>query len=257
MSERDISLEMGQVERYRRFLKSDLWPGLGKYESDQRKKMPPPEKQKPIPDEAKLFDLIDSENLHSGEMPLIDVIRRRRSRRKYSEDPLTIDELSFLLWATQGISSAGGDQLRTVPSGGARHPFETYLVLNKVMGFDPGLYRYLPLDHKLCFIQADGEMNNRLAEACHGQGFIKTSAVAFIWTVIPYRSEWRYDVVAHKMIAIDAGHLCQNLYLSSESIGAGTCAIGAYDQAKMDSFLGVDGEDEFAIYVGSVGKLEA
>ncbi len=59
------------------------------------------------------------------------------------------------------------------------------------------------------------------------------------------------------MIAIDAGHLCQNLYLASESIGAGTCAIGAYDQAKMDSFLGVDGEDEFSIYVGSVGKLEA
>ncbi len=256
MSERDISLEMGRIERYRGFLKSDLWPELGKRESDQRKKIPPPEKQKPVPDEAKLFDLIDSENLASGEMPLIDVIRRRRSRRKYSEDPLTVDELSFLLWATQGMSTAGGDRLRTVPSGGARHPFETYIVLSKIVGFDPGLYRYLPLDHKLFFIEAGGEMNNRLAEACHGQSFIKTSAVAFIWTVIPYRSEWRYDVIAHKMIAIDAGHLCQNLYLASESIGAGTCAIGAYDQAKMDSFLGVDGEDEFAVYVGSVGKLE-
>jgi nitroreductase len=61
-------------------------------------------------------------------------------------------------------------------------------------------------------------------------------------------------VIAHKMIAIDAGHLCQNLYLASESIGAGTCAIGAYDQARMDAFLGVDGEEEFAVYVGSVGK---
>ena len=256
MSENKIRAEMGRVGRYRRFLKSDLWPELGRYESDQKKKIPPPEKQKPIPDEAKLFDLIDSENLTSGEMPLIDVIRRRRSRRKYSEDSLTIDELSFLLWATQGISAPGRDRLRTVPSGGARHPFETYLVISRVDGFERGLYRYLPLDHKLCFIRSDAEMTEKLAQACHGQSFIKDSALAFIWTAVPYRAEWRYDVIAHKMIAIDAGHLCQNLYLASESIGAGTCAIGAYDQAGMDTFLGVDGEDEFAVYVGSVGKQE-
>jgi len=76
----------------------------------------------------------------------------------------------------------------------------------------------------------------------------------FIWTTIPYRMEWRYSVVSHKIIALDAGHVCQNLYLACESIGCGTCAIGAYDQEKMDRFLGVDGEEEFAIYAAPVGR---
>ena len=76
----------------------------------------------------------------------------------------------------------------------------------------------------------------------------------FIWTTIPNRMEWRYSVVSHKIIALDAGHVCQNLYLACESIGCGTCAIGAYDQEKMDKFLGVDGEEEFAIYAAPVGR---
>ncbi|MBW2621851.1 MAG: SagB/ThcOx family dehydrogenase [Deltaproteobacteria bacterium] len=248
---------MGRIGRYRRFLKSDLWPELGRYETDQKKKIPSPEKQKPVPDEAQVFDLVAAEDLESGRMPLIEAMRSRRSRRKYSDESLTREELSFLLWSTQGISSPGRDRLRTVPSGGARHPFETYLVISRVDGLKRGLYRFLPLDHKLCFIRTDAEMAEKLARACHGQSFIKDSAVAFIWTAVPYRAEWRYGVIAHKMIAIDAGHLCQNLYLASESIGAGTCAIGAYDQAGMDAFLGVDGEEEFSVYVGSVGKQEA
>jgi nitroreductase len=59
----------------------------------------------------------------------------------------------------------------------------------------------------------------------------------------------------HKLIALDAGHVCQNLYLAVEAIGAGTCAIDAYDQDKMDALLGVDGKDGFAIHVAPVGKI--
>jgi nitroreductase len=76
----------------------------------------------------------------------------------------------------------------------------------------------------------------------------------FVWTTIPYRTEWRYSIVAHKMIAQESGHVCQNLYLACEAIGAGACAI-TYDQAKIDAILGVDGKDEFAIYVAPVGKV--
>jgi SagB-type dehydrogenase family enzyme len=85
--------------------------------------------------------------------------------------------------------------------------------------------------------------------------YVHDSAVVFIWTAIPYRSEWRYGLLAHKMIAQDSGHLCQNLYLACESIGIGTCAIGAYNQDAMDQILGVDGHDEFTIYVATVGRL--
>jgi nitroreductase len=67
--------------------------------------------------------------------------------------------------------------------------------------------------------------------------------------------EWRYHLIAHKVIALDAGHLCQNLYLACESIGAGTCGIGAYNQEKVDSILGVNGEDELTIYIAPTGKI--
>jgi SagB-type dehydrogenase family enzyme len=83
---------------------------------------------------------------------------------------------------------------------------------------------------------------------------VKDSAVTFIWTVIPYRTEWRYSILSPKIIAQDSGHVCQNLYLACEAIGAGTCAIGAYDQDKMDRAIRVDGKEEFAIYVAPVGK---
>jgi SagB-type dehydrogenase family enzyme len=266
---------MQDLETYRGFLKSDRWDEWRELKTDQRKGIPPPPLQKPYPEDALLVDLVPARDLTVGTMPLIDAIRRRRSRRSFSGEPLTLEELSFLLWATQGIDTGAtrgareddsvrsftasaearpAFALRTVPSGGARHPFETYIMVNRVRGLGTGLYRYLPLEHKLLFLAEDAGLREKVADA-----FSKwqvSGAVLFIWTAIPYRTEWRYSIVSPKLIAQDSGHLCQNLYLASEAIGAGTCAVGAYDQAKVDAVAGVDGEDEFTIYVAPVGKIE-
>lgn len=229
-------------------------------ESDQQKKVPPPPLQQPYPEDAELIDLVLPEDLSVGKRPLIDVMKNRRSRRHFSNEPLTLEELSFLLWATQGVQKVHQNRvntLRTVPSAGARHPFETYLVINRVKGLDPGLYRYLPLNHKIYLLFAvDSEFLQRLTEATEGQSFISSGAVVFVWTIVPYRAEWRYLIWAHKASALDAGHVCQNLYLACEAIGAGTCAVAAYDQKKMDTLLGVDGTEEFTIYMAPVGKIE-
>lgn len=144
---------------------------------------------------------------------------------------------------------------RTVPSGGSRHPFELYLAVNRVQGLEAGIYRYLPLDHKLCFLRPDPELKSKLSRACRKQAFVGKGAVVFIWTTIPYRAEWRYSIVAHKLIALDAGHSCQNLYLAGTAVGAGVCAIGAYNQKELDALLKVDGKEEFTIYAGVVGKV--
>ena len=250
---------MASMETYRQFLKSDRWDEWAGLETDQRKQIPPPPTEKPFPQDALLIDLVPPEDLTVGRMPLIEAIKGRKSHRRFTEEPLTLEELSFLLWATQGVRElldGGSFTRRVVPSGGSRHPFETYLFVNRVTGIEPGLYRYLPLEHKLCFLYADPGLAEKVNEASRGQRFVGQSAVAFIWTVIPYRTEWRYSIISHKVIALDAGHLCQNLYLASEAIGAGTCAIGAYDQAKMDAILGLDGSEEFAIYVAPVGRVE-
>jgi SagB-type dehydrogenase family enzyme len=262
---------MYDLESYRKLLKSDRWEEWWQHETDQRKGIPPPPPQKPYPEDADLVDLIRPEQLTVGGMPLIEAIRRRRSRREFTGEPLTLEELSFLLWATQGVdvdaarafqgwltskgSAAAAKTtytLRTVPSAGARHPFETYPLVYRVEGLEPGLYRYLPLEHKLLFLYAGDQLIERAANAF--MKWVQHSAVVFIWTTIPARMEWRYSIVAHKMIAQESGHVCQNLYLACEAIGAGACAT-THDQAKVDTILEVDGEDEFAIYVAPVGKV--
>jgi SagB-type dehydrogenase family enzyme len=246
------------MARGRYFLRSEGWREFLTLETDQKKKLPPLPAQKPCPADARLFDLPSPESLDLGTMPLAEAIRRRQSRRKYGAEPLTLAELSFLLWAVQGVTTVDGDSQRshrTVPSGGGRHPFETYLLANRVVELPPALYRYLPVDHKLCTVQEGAGLVEGVHEGLRRQ-YVKDSAVTFVWTVIPYRTEWRYSVVAHKVIALDAGHVCQNLYLAAEAIGAGMCAIAAYDQEKLDAALGVDGRDEFAIYAATLGKLE-
>ncbi len=188
---------------------------------------------------------------------LVDAIRNRSSHRKFTDAPLTLPELSFLLWATQGIREVvhPGCAFRVVPSAGCRHAFETYLAVSNVEGLPPGIYRYLAVEHALVFEHEREHLQPELSRATLNQDFIATAPVTFIWAVIPYRMEWRYHTAAHRVIAIDAGHVCQNLYLACQAISAGACAIAAFHQDKMDQLLGVDGENEFTIYLAPVGKV--
>jgi len=233
--------------------------------SDEKEGLPQPPLEKQCKG-SKLITLTkDFENVVKNNNYL-DLLNSRTSKRKYTDEALTKDELSFLLWATQGVKQVVGKlkkaTLRTVPSAGARHPFETYLFINRVDGLEPGLYHYLALEHKLEFIKPIENQVVRLSEAFGGQTFFANAAVCFVWTVVPYRSEWRYGNVAKKYALVDAGHICQNLYLASEAIRCGTCAIGAYSQELADGLLGLDSapsfdhDNEFVIYAASVGTLE-
>lgn len=241
---------------YRDFLKADLWAEWKQMETDQRRGVAHPPLQKPYPETAALISLPMPDTFTIGQAALIDLIGQRRSHRRFTRAALSLEELAFLTWATQGVRQVSQDGIktfRTVPSGGARHPFETYLVVNRVEDLQPGLYRYLALEHKLCLLRADAALIEQLKRGC--EEFVSEAAVIFIWTALPYRTEWRYAAVAAKLIALDAGHVCQNLYLASEAIHAGACAIGAYNQQEMDALVGVDGQDEFVIYAAPVGKV--
>ena len=210
-----------------------------------------PEQQKPIPPDAVPIDLPDPNDPALGNLSVREAIFRRESHRKYSDAALTISELSFLLYATQGVRKYTPKySFRAVPSAGCRHSFETYLFIRRVEGLDESLYRYLPLTHQLTLTgRPDPESLN---QAMNKQ--LWNSAVVFIWTAIPFRMEWRYGEESAKLILLDAGHLCQNLYLAAESIDCGVCAIGAYSQRETDAFVGADGEEEFAVYLATVGK---
>ncbi len=230
--------------------------------SDQMRGLPRPGIQKPVSGDGERVELVPADALKMGDMSLRQVILQRRSRRKFTETPLTREELSFLLFATQGVQEIIRNQqdeplatIRTVPSAGARHAFETYIVVLNVEGITPGLYRYLPLEHQLAAENHDDNLSEKVIDACCGQRFTGKGAVVFIWTAVPYRMEWRYHDSSAKFISLDAGHLCQNLYLAAESIGAGTCGIGAYFDDLANEIVGVDGENEIVVYIAPVGKV--
>jgi SagB-type dehydrogenase family enzyme len=217
----------------------------------------PPPIQKPVPAGAEPLPLPPREEWHIPPCELTTAIAGRQSRRRFRRAPLSLEEVAFLLWATQGVRATlhAAAVLRTTPSAGCRHPFESYLAALDVVGLEPGLYRYLPLDHALLHLSVVPDLATRLVQATHGQRFAGEAAAVFAWTALPARTEWRYAEASYKVIALDAGHLCQNLYLSCEAIGAGTCAIAAYHQEFMDALLGVDGEEEFTVYLAPVGKV--
>jgi SagB-type dehydrogenase family enzyme len=247
---------MEERKRCRSFLKDTIRKEFDFSRADQNLGMPPPPIQKPVEGETEIIELITREDWSdTGRKNLSKVLKKRRSRRNFTNDPLNIEELSFLLWAIQGIDDRRRPFLRTSPSAGARHSLETYLAIGNVSGLSKGLYRYLPMENSLKLLEKEDSITRDVARSCFSQGFIAECAVVFIWTAVPYRMEWRYGPAAHKVIALDAGHVCQNLYLASESIGCGTCAIGAYDQDLMDDLLSVDGDEEFTIYLAPVGRI--
>ena len=273
-----------QYERFEGswFLKSN-WHLVKTGQSDQSKGVPvPPQEEPPAPEDCVIelpppdsilksygenqrqksesrsdMDMKSREKvipeLSERAAVLYHLLNNRKSRRKYTEEPLAIEELSYLLWAIEGVKENRGKfSFRTTPSGGARHPLDVYIFAHKVEGLNVGLYRYLPVEHELV-LERQGDDSVALDEALNGQFW--NAACVVMWAAVPYRSEWRYGKAAYKLVALDTGHSCQNLYLACESLGLGTCAIGAYDQERLDAYLGLDGEEMFAIYAAPVGHV--
>jgi len=224
--------------------------------TDQTALLPQPELTDPAEPNCPLFDLPDPHNTSVPPYDLLKAINDRVSVRAYSEEPLSLDELSYLLWCTQGIKRVSDRPatLRTVPSAGSRHPFETYLLVNNVETLEPGLYKYSALDHKLALVSQKADLADGLTDACLRQAMVKNSAVTFFWVAVVYRTFWRYVERGYRYMHLDVGHVCQNLYLAVEPMAAGCCGIAAFDDEKLSALLGVDGEKRMPIYVATVGK---
>lgn len=204
-------------------------------------------------------DLGDAVPLPGQERPapeLHALLTNRRSFREYTRVPLQPAELSFLLWAAQGVKKIvpGKATFRCVPSAGARHPLETFVLVNRVEGISSGLYWFDALKHQLRAFKLSPLIAEDLVKACLEQEFVRQSAATFFWVAIAERTAWRYSERSWRYFFLDAGHACQNLYLASEAIEGGTCAIAAFDDDRLNSALGLDGTGQFAVYAASVGK---
>ena len=196
---------------------------------------------------------------------VLAVLAQRKTRRSYTDESMTQDELAFLLWAAMGVREGEDDmkKKRQVPSGGGRYPLELYVFVNRVDGLARGLYHYLALSHELEFVKPLEEQEERITEAVRGKKFVGHAPLFFIWTAIPYRGEWHSGTRAMKPILLDAGHSCQNLYIACEAIGCGMCPVGSYLQADTDRLLclhhgAAPSElDEYVIYGAALGKINS
>jgi len=225
-------------------------------DSDQTKELPQPPLEQATQTGKEAIDLPKPEELNIKSYDLLTAIVERKSMRKYTNEPLTLEELTYLLWTTQGVKQVTNRPatLRTVPSAGSRHCFETYLLINNVTGLKPGVYMYKAIEHKLVVLDTNPGWGEKLTKACLEQPFVGTSAVTFFWAADAYRMQWRYGERGFRYMHLDAGHVCQNLYLAAEVLDCGVCGIAAFYDDEVNRLLGLDGEDNFVVYVATVGK---
>jgi SagB-type dehydrogenase family enzyme len=189
-----------------------------------------------------------------GEPDLWNLLQQRRSRRSYNQHGLlSLNDLSSLLWATQGVTTGQGEHLfRTSPSAGALYPVETYLYANNVDPLEAGIYHFRPHRFDLEFLHK-GNLARELAAAGLGQNMIMKAQVTFLWSAILERCKWKYRQRAYRYIYLDAGHIGENLYLAGEAMGLSVCSIAAFYDDHVNNLIGLDGVEETIIYMATVG----
>ncbi|MDQ7823386.1 MAG: SagB/ThcOx family dehydrogenase [Candidatus Eremiobacteraeota bacterium] len=201
---------------------------------------------------AKTYELPKPQR--EGGVALHDLLSTRRSIRSFSSEALSAGDLSYLLWASTGIShGAAGYEFRTAPSAGALYPIETYLAAVNIEGIPPGIYHYRIKEHLLEEIREERSTGQEIAGAALGQEMCAEAPATFVWTAVFFRSKWKYRERAYRYIYMDAGHIAGNLALAAVALDLGSCQIGAFYDDEMNKIIGVDGDGESVIYLSAVG----
>ena len=221
--------------------------------------VPVPLPEKPVAPGTKVIRLPEPEMLADHEVSFLEMVELRASVRSYKDTPLSLKELSYLLWCTQGVKMpiGKGGSMRNVPSAGARHAFETYLFVQKVEGLVPGFYRYLAYEHALLPLADEIPWEDSRApfiEAFRTQHAVAESAVTFVWAAHIERLLYVFGKRGYRYAFLDAGHVCENLYLAAGTLKAGCCAMGAFEDAALNRLLHLGGVQEFSVYAATAGK---
>lgn len=216
-----------------------------------RKKPEMPSQYKNYP-KVKVIKLPEPD--HHG-MPLEEAIGKRRSVRNYSGKPITLFQLSQLLFSAQGITGKMYNKhLRTAPSAGALYPFEIYVIANNVEDLPQGIYHYAVLNHTLELIET-GDFRKEITSAGLKQEMLGDAGITFVLSAIFDRARCKYGERGVRYVYIEAGHISQNIYLQAVSLGLGSVSVGAFLDNKVNDLIDVDGQKEVVVYLHAVGTL--
>jgi SagB-type dehydrogenase family enzyme len=186
-----------------------------------------------------------------GGVSVEEAIKGRRSVRDYTNEPISLLELSQLLWAAQGIT--GRSRGRAAPSAGVTYPLELYAVVERVSGLDYGVYHYLPKEYAIECVMS-GSYSLTLSAAALNQPAVRDAAVNLVFAAVYDRTTTRYGERGIRYVHIDVGHASENVYLQCRSIGLGTVAVGAFDDEKVKEALKLK-KEESPLYIMPVGRI--
>lgn len=187
---------------------------------------------------------------YDSEVSLEKTLVERRSVRDYTDLPLTLEEISQLFWASQGLTDEKG--FRTAPSAGALYPIEVYAVVGRVTGLTAGVYRYEPEGHQLSKV-ISGDLRDALARAALGQDSVRDGAVSFVFTAIYERTTGKYGGRGERYVHIEVGHAAENLLLEVVALGLGAVPVGAFYDDEVAKILKL-GANEVPLYIIPVGR---
>jgi SagB-type dehydrogenase family enzyme len=188
-----------------------------------------------------------------GKTSLESILARRRSIREFNPRPLTLAEVSQLLWAAQGITGLEGR--RTAPSAGALYPLEVFLVAGKEGAVPAGVYRYRPQEHRLVGVVA-GDQRVQLAAAALEQEWMSDAPVTIAIAAVYERTARKYRQRAESYVPMEVGHAAQNIHLQAEALDLGTVVVGAFDEAGVKRVLNLAANED-PLCLMPVGKPRA
>lgn len=179
--------------------------------------------------------------------------RSRESRRRFRDEKLSLEEISYILWSAGG-SLPGFPGRKVPPSAGARYPIDVFLSVreNGLDGVEPGVYEYALSSNTLEPL-AEGDRTGKIVEAALSQKFIAEAPVTVVLAADFYRTTVHYGERGNRYVYMDAGHAAQNVYLAVEAVGLGTCAIGAFRDDDLTEALGLKKELK-PVYLYPVGR---
>ena len=188
-----------------------------------------------------------------GIISLEEAIARRRSIRHFTPEPISLPQLSQILWATQGISDSL-ERYRAVPSAGATYPLEIFAVsgINSVEKLEEGVYHYNIDDHSLTLHQK-GDVRLELARAALDQEFIYEAPVDIVICALYERTTLHYGSRGERYVFMEVGHAGQNIYLQATALGLATVAIGAFNDEEVREVLRLDKQYK-PLYIMPLGK---
>ncbi len=187
-----------------------------------------------------------------GKVSLEEAIARRRSVRRYRAEPLTLSQLSQVLWSAQGITAGG--ELRAAPSAGATYPLELFAFVGKqaIDGLEAGIYHYEVASHSLVCSQR-GDLRRELARAALDQGFIVSAPVDIVICAIYTRTSYTYGRRGERYVHMEVGHVGENIHLQAVALGLATVEVGAFDDEEVRKVLDVEGRIK-PLYIMPLGR---